>query len=635
MAHGGHDHYWRRNVAVRKNYKYYLAVSIALVTFLVYLTALQNAYVNWDDEAYVFENPYIRTFNVTFFKWAFLNFYLSNWHPLTWVSHALDYALWGLNPLGHHLTSIILHAANTFLVALLILKLLEARKAGTTPNEAPSFLAERPILIAAGVTGLLFGLHPLHVESAAWIAERKDLLCALFFLLSIIVYAKYISGQQSKGNGNEETGRKNFLINRHYLIALVLFILALLSKPMAVTLPVVLLILDWYPFTRIRSWKTFWAAGIEKLPFIALSLFSSILTVLAQRDALQSTEFAPVSTRLLVGAKSLIAYLLKMVWPLNLVPYYPYPRNMSLFSFQNLSAVVLVIGITLVCAVMARKQKLLLSVWGYYVVTLIPVLGIVQVGHQEMADRYTYLPSIGPFLLAGLGAAWGSAKSHKSGNWPAAARTLVLAGSIFIFACLPYVTIEQIGIWKNSIALWNYVIKMEPDRVPEAYYNRGLAFDKMGQLDRALADYDKAISLNPYFWGPSINRGLIYYKIGQLDRAVADFDHVISLNPAHAGAYYNRGLVFDKMGRLDKALADYDRAISLSPYDADAYNNRGLVFYKIGQLDRAIADFDHAIFLNPAYSEAYYSRGLAFQESGQPDKANRDFMAWKAYSAER
>jgi Tfp pilus assembly protein PilF len=324
-----------------------------------------------------------------------------------------------------------------------------------------------------------------------------------------------------------------------------------------------------------------------------------------------------------------------MIWPLNLVPYYPYPRNSSYVSFEALSAVFLVIGITLLCAMMARKRKLLPAVWGYYVVTLIPVLGIVQVGHQEMADRYTYLPSIGPFLIAGLAVAWGSAKSYKSGNWPSTAQTLVLAGSIIIFTCLSAVTIRQIGIWKNSMVLWNYVIKMEQDKVPEAYYNRGLVFGKMGQLDRALADYDKSISLDPNFWGPYNNRGLVFYEIGQLDRAIADFDHAISLAPARAEAYYNRGLVFDKMGQLDKALADYDQALSLSPYDADAYNNRGRILSRRGQLDRAIADFDHAISLNPAYAEAYYNRGLAFQASGQPDKASRDFMAWKAYSAER
>jgi tetratricopeptide (TPR) repeat protein len=681
---------------VRKNSKYYLAGSISLITFLVYLGALHNSFA-WDDRAYVSGNPHIRSLDVTLLKWAFLDFYSANWHPLTWMSHAVDYALWGLNPLGHHLTNNILHTANTFLTVIFVVRLLEALKARTASNEWPSFLTDRAILIAAGTTGLLFGIHPLHVESVAWVAERKDLLCGLFFLLSILAYVKYAYSVNSQTAPQSQFSR---FADRRYLVTLGLFILALLSKPMAVSLPVVLLILDWYPFSRIRSAKTLLAAGIEKLPFIALSFVSSILTVLAQGKAIQSTEFAPLSTRLLVAAQSLIAYLLKMLWPVNLVPYYPYPTSASLASAQYLLPVVLVIGITGVCAATATKQRFWLSAWGYYVVTLIPVIGIVQVGGQAMADRYTYLPSLGPFLVIGSAVAWASIRFSLPG------RSRLMAGLfgsilVFVFASLLYLTSRQIGIWQNDLVLWSYVVEKEPNRVPiaynnrglalkesgrfdeaiedfektialdpsrnkaydnladvyfkaglfeksiayldksiaidpadaEAYNNRGVVFDRMGRFDRAFADYDRAISLDPSFWNPYINRGLIFYKMGQLERAIADFDYAISLNPAQAEAYYNRGLVFDKMGQLDKARADYDRAIFLNPKDVDAWNTRGLIFYKKGQLDRAIEDFDRAISLAPAYSESYYNRGLAFQKSGQLDKAARDFTAWKAYSA--
>ena len=262
------------------NIKYYLAGFVALVTFLIYLTALRNDFINWDDGPYVYENPHIRSLNAAFFKWAFFDFYESNWHPLTWVSHAVDYAIWGLNPLGHHLTNIILHTINAFIVVFLVIRLLEAWKERTTWNGPPSFLNERAALIAAGTTGLLFGLHPVHVESVAWVAERKDLLCALFFLLSIIAYTKYASGMDKEPVNSNKAPR---FFNKNYLAALGLFILALLSKPMAVSLPVVLLVLDWFPFNRIRSGRTLWAAGVEKLPFIALSLVSSIITVLAQK----------------------------------------------------------------------------------------------------------------------------------------------------------------------------------------------------------------------------------------------------------------------------------------------------------------------------------------------------------------
>src|SRR5512144_1307441 len=217
-----------------------MAVSLAMVTLFVYLPALRNEFVGvWDDNIYIVENPHIRSLDAAFFHWAFLDFYASNWHPLTWISLAADYALWGPNPLGYHLTNIILHAFNTLAVVLLVIKLLQTAKERQTGPDLPSFPGERTILLAAGVTGLLFGLHPLHVESVAWVSERKDLLCALFYLLSIITYASYVSNKTYKT----------------YILTLVFFVLALMSKPMAVTLPVVLLLLDWYPLNRIASFR--------------------------------------------------------------------------------------------------------------------------------------------------------------------------------------------------------------------------------------------------------------------------------------------------------------------------------------------------------------------------------------------
>ncbi len=309
------------------------------MTFIVYLAALQNEFVEWDDSQYVFENLHIRSFDLDFFKWAFFDFYAANWHPLTWISHALDYAVWGLNPMGHHLTNNILHAVNTFLVVLLVVRLLTSRQAvkltsshmSSAPADPPeagnsrfTIHDSRFALIAAGVTGLLFGLHPIHVESVAWVAERKDLLCALFYLLSIMAYVSY----------------RSYTTNKSYILSLFFFILALLSKPMAVSLPVVLLILDWYPFGRIQSLKTFRDSFVDKIPFIALSIVSSILTVLAQRaeGAVTAIEAIPLSTRMLVASKSLIAYLWKMLMPMHLIPYYPYPNDASLFSLEYLSA---------------------------------------------------------------------------------------------------------------------------------------------------------------------------------------------------------------------------------------------------------------------------------------------------------
>ena len=573
----------------KRRFRFALAGTVAVVTFLVYLTALRNDFINWDDGPYVYENPHIRSLNAVFLKWAFFGFYESNWHPLTWLSHALDYALWGLNPLGHHLTSIVLHAINVFLVVLLVIRLLEAWKERAVRNGQPSFLNGRAILIAAGTTGLLFGLHPVHVESVAWVAERKDLLCALFFLLSLIAYTNY-----ARDAGDETLGKntRSPFFNNRYLATLGLFILALLSKPMAVSLPVVLLVLDWFPFNRIRSGRTFWAACVEKLPFFALSLASSIVTILAQKaaGAMTLTEVVPLSTRLLVAAKSLIAYLWKMLLPLDLVPFYPYPKSASPLSFEYLFPLAIVAAVTTSCIMTAKKRGLLLSAWSYYVVTLIPVLGIVQVCGQEMADRYTYLPSLGPFLVIGTGTAWAWGKGRAlARRGPLVKRTgWVVAALAIVF--LSSATVKQIGIWKNGLVLWNYEIEKTPG-VPRAYNNRGLVYDKKGRLDEAIDDFGTAIALDPSYAAAYNNRGMVFGKTGRFDEAIGDFETAIALDPSYSRAHNNLGVAYAKTGLFNKAFEQFNKTVLLNQDFAMAYYNRGLLYLRTGQTEAAAADF--------------------------------------------
>jgi protein O-mannosyl-transferase len=536
-----------------QNFKYYVAASVALATFILYLPALRNEFVYWDDNLYIFENPHIRSLDAKFFRWAFFDFHAGNWHPLTWISHAVDYTLWGLNPLGHHLTNIVLHAANTFVVVLLVVRLLEVLKERTMERGALKFLSERTILISSGITGLLFGLHPVHVESVAWVAERKDLLCALFFLLSVITYTSYVRIGNHEGARTDSFSR---FLDRRYLVTLGFFLLALLSKPMAVTLPVVLLILDWYPLVRIRSFKTLWLASVEKLPLIALSICSSIMTILAQKagNAVTSLGVVPLSVRLLVAAKSLVTYLGKMLLPLNLIPYYPYPKKVSLFSTEYVLAIGLVIGITATCVVLVKKQKLWLSAWGYYVVTLVPVIGIIQVGNQSMADRYTYLPSLGPFLIVGLCVAWIAEEVIWEKRWNSPVRLFSLSIILILIASLIYLTTNQIGVWRNSVGLWTFIIDKNPEKDPFAY------------------DY----------------RGMVFYKAGRFDKAIEDFNEAIALDPQYAKAYYNRGSVFDEMGKLDKAIADYKMTIALDPLYYEAYYYLDHALIKVGRLDKGV-----------------------------------------------
>jgi lipoprotein NlpI len=445
----------------------------------------------------------------------------------------------------------------------------------------------------------------------------------LFVLLSITLYTKYVNSIN-----NELAEEKSSLrfFNKHYFFTLVFFILALLSKPMAVTLPFVLLILDWYPFKRIQSLKTFRAAFIEKIPLIALSLISSVLTVLAQRagGALVSMESAPFSTRVLVGVRSLIAYLWKMIRPLNLIPFYPYPTDVSLLSLEYLFTIVFVVGITIICIVSAKKQRLWLSAWSYYVMTLIPVIGIVQVGRQAMADRYTYLPSLGPFLIMGLGVAWASRKINTLPRWGLIIKLLGAAISIFVLVSMSYLTVRQLGRWNNSIRLWSYVIGKHPERAHLVYYFRGLAFLNTDQVDKAIEDFDMAIALDPYYGDALLNRGNAFEKKGEFDKAIEDFDKAIALRTSYE-AYFNRGITFEKMGLLDKAIADYDKAIALDPSRYEAYHAAGTLYGKAGLFDKAIEYFNKYIAINPKHAESYNNRGLSYVYIGQDDRALEDF----------
>jgi tetratricopeptide (TPR) repeat protein len=612
----------------RRHVKYYLAACVSLATLAVYLTALRNDFVIWDDNLYVINNLHIRSLNWALFKWAFSGFYASNWHPLTWVSHALDYAVWGLNPLGHHLMNIMLHAMNTFLVVLLCIKLLEMWKERSMPEEASAFLDGQGTMIAAGVTGLLFGLHPLHVESVVWVAERKDLLCGLFFLLSISAYAKHIRALLNEPLEKKKAALRFF--NRSYLVSLVFFVLALLSKPMAVSVPVVLLLLDWYPFQRIRSWKSFRDSCVEKLPFIICSLISSILTIMAQRTegAMTMTAAVPLRARMLVAAKAFVAYLGKIAVPVDLSSYYPYPKlqEVTLVSPQYLFAVIFVVGLTAMLFVAAKKQRVWLSAWGYYVVTLIPVIGIIQVGPQSMADRYIYLPSLGPFLLIGLIAAWVWAKADSLKQGSPMVKGLTIALAISLVISLSYVTLRQIAVWRDALTLSIDTVRKSPDS-PIPHYNLGNAYLEQNRLDEAVHEFITALKLNPDFAEAHDNLGTAYLNQDRLDQAANEFIAALKLKPDLADTHYNLGTAYVKQNRLDEAVPEFITALKLNPDFAEAHNNLGNAYLKQNRLDEAANEFIAALKLKPGLAETHYNLGNAYVKQNRLDEAVNEYIA--------
>ncbi|HWR58483.1 MAG TPA: hypothetical protein VN328_06315, partial [Thermodesulfovibrionales bacterium] len=355
------------------------ALFVAAVTLVVYLPALSNQFVNWDDDLYVYENPHIRSLDAGFIKWMF-QFNVYNWHPLTLLSHAIDYRIWKLNPMGHHLTNIVLHSMNTFLLGLLTVHLVLCRKGEALVKTDGGLL--RKALITGGITALLFGIHPVHVESVAWVSERKDVLSAFFVLLTLMCYVKYVAAQGTDKRSS------------YYIGSLIFFILALMSKPMAVTLPAILMILDVYPFQRFHLKGNILSQKmvlIEKVPFVFFSLASSVLTVIAQHEggAVKPVGQYLFSNRLVMAVKGLYFYLEKMVLPVGLSPFYPYPtRDISFLNPAYFIPLLLVVMISMMCVwAWKRGKKIFAAAWVYYVVTLLPILGIIQVGGQAAADR--------------------------------------------------------------------------------------------------------------------------------------------------------------------------------------------------------------------------------------------------------
>lgn len=586
-----------------------LAVLAALAVFITYLPSLQNGFVNWDDNEYVYENPMIRQMDLEFFKWV-ISSVVTNWHPLTMVSHAVDYRVWGLNPFGHHLTNTVLHSINTFLYFFLVYLLGEHMGfKGARSRQAEK--AQHKQITAALVAAMLFGLHPLRVESVTWVAERKDVLCGFFYMLSLLTYILYARPPQS-------TTAPGIRKGLYYLPSLFFFVLAGLSKPMAVSLPAVLLILDFYPLKRLFASND--GTGrtkhilIEKAPFFLISSFLAVMTIWAQQagEAIRTLETHTVSMRLFVSARAVVYYMYKMILPLDLSPYYPYPLKIGLLSIEFLSYLACLAVVTILCVLTLRRCRGLLAAWLFFIISLLPVIGLVQVGGQAMADRYTYIPGLAFYALVGTGFARAFfAISSKKTGW-ANGRWAVAAVAIIICALLAAKTARQQAVWRDSVSMWSEAIRLYPDSVPTAYNQRGAAYDELGEHMLALEDYGNAIRLNPSFSRPYVNRGIIYAKQGFFIPAIKDFDRALELNPMDENALLNRGTAFIGYGEYTRAADDLEKAVYISPGNAVAHYNLGIVYLNVGENTRAVRHFRKARALGLKEADEFLrSRGLS------------------------
>ncbi len=553
------------------------ALLVGLITLLVYLPALDNGFVTWDDDVYLYNNDHIRHLNGEFFRWAFTGYLASNWHPLTWISHALDYAIWGLNPFGHHLTNILLHSLNTLLVTHLTYQLL--RSFSTTGKG--TFLNQINLPIIALITGLLFGLHPLHVETVAWIAERKDLLCAFFYLLSLLFYLRICHSSH-----NLDSAGKIYR-NTDYLACFALFSLALMSKPMAVSLPCVLILIDWLhgDGRNRRDWRLMLTA---KIPFVVLALASAMVTISAQKSggAISTLTAAPFIDRLWVASHALVAYLQKMVWPVDLQPFYIYPKSVQWLSLQYLGSALLVVVISITALWNISRYRNWAVAWGYYVITLIPVLGIVKVGGQAMADRYTYLPSIAPFILLSIALVW--TVQRLSWRKLPLAVTYVPLGIVIIslVIAMSLLTQKQIRIWESGETLWKYQIQHD-DQIPLAYRQLGIALFERAEYAEAAQIMSKALRLTPLDGELLSNMAICHLELGDLDKAMQMVRNALNINGKNLFALNTLGEIHLAKQQYAEANNAFFKAMQMEPEKPLRLFNLAVSFDKLEDTQQA------------------------------------------------
>jgi protein O-mannosyl-transferase len=591
-------------------------IFLILATIAVFWQVHQYSFVNIDDNTYVSENSFIQHgISTDRIRWAFSTTYAEFWHPLTWLSLMADYQIHGLNPGGYHLTNLILHILSTLLLFWLF-----NRRTGAVWKSA---------FVAA-----FFALHPLHVESVAWIAERKDVLSAFFWMLTLCLYVYYTEKP---------------VIQRYWLV-IFSFICALMSKPMVVTLPVIMILLDYWPLNRFESKKDnliLWQVK-EKLPFFVLSAVFSIITIYAQHKPTAKYFYFPLSARLANAPVAFTAYLEKTFWPHNLAVFYPISDQLP--AWQVLGTAMLLIFVSVAVIVMIKSRPYLFIGWSWYVITLLPVIGIIRVGDFAMADRYTYLSLIGTGIMLG----WGI--PHVFPNINIRKNILLPIGIIFI-AILAFMTNKQCGYWKNSTILFNHALQVTKDNylaynnlgnalldegkyeeavdrynnalriIPSyvlSYNNRGNAYTKLGQYQLAMNDCNEAIRLNPDDFLGYFNRGNVYKKIGQYQHALEDYNKAIRLNPDNSTIYFNRGNTYISLGQYQTAIEDFNKVILLNPASFDTYNNRAFIYVKLGQYQQALEDYSQAILLKPDYSDAYSNRAFLYFRQGDNVSGCRD-----------
>ena len=566
----------------------WICAALVVLAILPYLQTLQYEFVDLDDVAFVTENSLVQQ-GLTWSNvaWAFTTTWTGNWHPLTWLSHMLDCQIFGLRPGWHHLGNALLHGANTGLLFVVL--------------RAMTGMAWRSALVAA-----LFAVHPLHIESVAWIAERKDVLSTFFGLWTIWAYARYVGAPS---------------LRRYGLVAC-FFGLSLLSKPMLVTLPFALLLLDVWPLKR------FWIEGrapiqnpksgslfLEKLPLLAMSAASSVVTFKAQdaAGAMTSIDVLPLSQRLANAIVAYVGYLSKAFWPVDLAVLYPHSENISVA--KTVPAILAIVGITIGVGVLIRKRPWLAMGWLWYLGMLVPVIGLVQVGSQSMADRYTYVPLVGVFIMI----AWSlpSVAFAGSNRGSVAATAAIVA---LIVTALAAVTFTQVQVWKNTATLSEQALKVTEGNFMAHNLLAG-ALRQQGDLIGARDHIEKALQLRSNYAGALYNLGLVMLRQKDFANAQAQFNLLLQTHQQNPTIWNGLGVANVNLGRVDEAISNYRHALELDPNYADAFANLGAALLARGKYDEAIEMCEKALRLRPDLAETHLNLGAALLAQGKYDEA--------------
>jgi protein O-mannosyl-transferase len=573
-----------------------LCLLLVVATLTLYNPVNRHPFVNYDDDRYVTENPHIHNgLNWDTITWAFSAMEQGNWHPLTWLSHALDYQLFHQNATGHHFTSLLIHAANAVLLFLLLMY--------ATGRVGPS------LLVAA-----LFALHPINVESVAWVAERKNVLCTFFFFAALMAYCWY--------------ARKPDW--RRYLAFASMFAMALMSKPMAITLPFLLLLLDYWPLGRIQGTPIgarhvpqapLSRLVVEKLPLLCLSAASAVVTMQAQTTggAVRSTAQFSLGVRLENATVAYATYLWKMVWPAHLAPLYPHPGN-TLAVWQGVISGFVLLAVS-AAVLRFRSKRYLVTGWLWFLGTLVPVIGLVQVGDQAMADRYAYIPLIGIFVMI----VWGAADLADSRQIGLSARMIPAA---CVLLALSFATNRQLGYWSSNYDLWKHALAVT-DRNFIAQNNLGGALLLLGRPDEAYSHFQAAAEINPNDPMSRSNLGAYLQEHGRLPEAMEQYDRTIHLTSDSgllAATYTNLGAAYRKLGENQKARDSFEQALRLNPNQSNAYLGLGELLEKQNQLDDAIHNYSKAVELRPT-DTGFMFLGHALESVGRRPEALAAYQA--------